>query len=61
MKGLILKDFYSLKMYVRTLIVMVVIYAMLGFFSESASMFSSLVARRIHDTADHELYVRQIL
>lgn len=44
MKGLILKDFYSLKMYVRTLIVMVVIYAMLGFFSESASMFSSLVA-----------------
>ena len=33
MKGLILKDFYSLKVYVKTLLVMVAIYALLGIFT----------------------------
>lgn len=43
MKGLILKDFYSLKVYVKTLLVMVVIYALLGIFTDSPSMLSGLI------------------
>lgn len=44
MKGLILKDFYSLKIYIKTLFLMVVIYALLGYFSGSSTMLTSLVA-----------------
>lgn len=43
MKGLILKDFYSLKVYVKTLFIMVALYALLGIFTDSPSMLSGLI------------------
>ena len=43
MKGLLLKDLYTMRSYLRTLAVMFVFYIVLGFVSRTSSFFAAFV------------------